>query len=162
MTSRWSFSLLGVFVIAFWAVTASAQHPETLAGYGGSSWLGGFRMSLPTLVRGVGLTEAQQSQVKQIVASHQPQFQALVGQLRTAHEQLAAKLYTPGPVKAEELAPLLEQIGQLRSRLAQEGVQVALEVRGVLTPEQLAKAGQIRQRLNELRAEAKSLLGEGR
>jgi Spy/CpxP family protein refolding chaperone len=118
-------------------------------------------MKLPLLVKAAGLTEAQQAQVRQIVQSHRPQFQGLVSQLRAAHTQLADKLYGPGPVKAEDLAPLTQQIAQLRGQLAQEGLQVALEIRGVLTAEQLAKAGHVRQRFNELRAEMKGLLGAG-
>ena len=90
----------------------------------------------------------------------QDQFETLRGQLRAAQEQLAGKLYAPGPVKAEDLTSLIQQIGQLRGQLTQEGLQVALEVRGVLTPEQLAKAAQTRQRMNELRAEMRSLLGQ--
>jgi Spy/CpxP family protein refolding chaperone len=118
-------------------------------------------MFLPLLVRGVGLTEAQQAQVKQIVASHRPKFEALLRQLRAAREQWAEKLYAPGPVKAEDLTPLAQQIGKLREPLMQESLQVALEVRKVLTPDQLAKAMRRRQRLNELRAEMRNLLKEG-
>ncbi len=159
MRPRWGIALLGALTIGLWTATASAQHSRGMHMYGMGPWQGGFHMGLPLLVKGVGLTETQQAQVKQIVASHRPQFQGLLSQLRTAHEQLAEKLYAPGPVKAEDLAPLKEQIGQLRGQLAQEGLQVALEIRGVLTPEQLAKAGQTRRRFNELRAEMRGLLG---
>jgi Spy/CpxP family protein refolding chaperone len=116
-------------------------------------------MMLPGLMKGVGLTEAQQTQVKQIVAAHQPQFEKLLSQLRATREQLAEKLFAPGPVKGEELAPLRQQLGHLRDQLTQEALQVALDIRGVLTPEQIAKAGQIRKRVNELRAEMRTLLG---
>ena len=159
MKSRWGVVLVGVLALGSWTATASGQRPAGMDLYGGGPGYGGFRMMLPLLVKGAGLTDAQQAQVKQIVASHRPQFEGLLSQLRTTHEQLADKLYAPGPVKAEDLAPLKEQIGQLRGQLSQEGLQVALEVRGVLTPEQLAKAGQTRQRFNELRAEMRGLLG---
>jgi hypothetical protein len=75
---------------------------------------------------------------------------------------LTEKLYASGSVKAEDLAPLIQQISKLREPLIQESLQVALEVRKLLTPEQLAKAKQRRQRLNELRAEMRKLLEEGR
>jgi len=127
--------------------------------YGTGPAQGGFHMMLPPLMKGVGLTEAQQTQVKEIVAAHQPQFEKLQSQLRATHEQLAEKLFAPGPVKREDLAPLRQQLGHLRDQLTQEAFQVALDIRGVLTPEQLAKAGQIRKRLNELRAEMRTLLG---
>lgn len=159
MKSRWGVVLVGVLVLGLWTATASGQHPAGMGGYGMGSGQGGFGMMLPLLVKGAGLTDAQQAQVKQIVESHRPPFQGLLSQLRTAREQLAEKLYAPGPVKAEDLAPLMQQIGQLRGQLTQEGLQVALEIRGVLTPEQLAKAGQTRRRFNELRVEMRGLLG---
>ncbi len=161
MKSRWGVVLVGVLAVGLWTAAASGVEPAGMGGYGMDSGHGGFGMMLPLFVKGAGLTEAQQAQVKQIVANHRPQFQGLVSQLRAAHTQLADKLYAPGPVKAEDLAPLTQQITQLRGQLAQEGLQVALEVRGVLTPEQLAKAGQTRKRFNELRAEMRGLLGAG-
>ena len=119
-------------------------------------------MSLPLLVKGAGLTEAQQAQVKQIVASHRQKFEALWRQLRAAREQLTEKLYAPGLVKAEDLASLTQQIDKLREPLAQESLQVALEIRKVLTPDQLTKANRRRQRLNELHGEMRKLLEEDR
>ena len=159
MKSQWGVVLVGVLIVGLWAATASGQRPGGMGSYGMGMGHGGFPMMLPLLVKGAGLTEAQQAQVNQIVANHRPQFQGLMSQLRAAHTQLADKLYAPGPVKAEDLTPLTQQITQLRGQLSQEGIQVALEIRGVLTPEQLAKAGQIRGRVNELRAEMRGLLG---
>lgn len=150
--------LVGVVAAGLWTASAFGQ----LHGGRDAEWgRGGDEMFLPLLVRGVGLTEAQQAQVKQIVASHRPKFEALLRQLRAAREQWAEKLYAPGPVKAEDLTPLAQQIGKLREPLMQESLQVALEVRKVLTPDQLAKAMRRRQRLNELRAEMRNLLKEG-
>ena len=161
MKTRWRVVVAGVLAVGLWTAAATGDQPAGMGRYGMGSGHGGFDMKLPLLVQGAGLTEAQQAQVKQIVANHRPQFQGLPSQLRTAHTQLADKLYAPGPVKAEDLAPLTQQITQLRGQLAQEGLQVALEVRGVLTPEQLAKAGQTRKRFNELRAEMRGLFGAG-
>ena len=161
MKKRWSVVVVGVLLVGVWTGVSYGKRPGGIDGYGAGLGHGGFDMKLPLLVKAAGLTEAQQAQVKEIVANHRPQFQGLVSQLRTAHTQLADKLYAPGPVKAEDLAPLRQQISQLRGQLAQEGLQVALEVRGVLTPEQLAKAGETRKRFNELRAEMRGLLGPG-
>ena len=158
MKPRWRIVLIGVFAVGLWTAAASGQKM-----YGtGSARFGGPNMMLPLLVRGVGLTDAQQAQVKQIVANHRPQFQTLFGQMRTAHNQLTEKLYAAGPVKAEDLAPLTQQISQLRGQLTQEGLQVTLEIRDVLTPEQLAKAESNWKRMGELRAEMRSLLGRSR
>jgi len=157
--ARWGTGVLvGVLTAGLWTTSAFGRPP----GGRDAGWeRGGDAMSLPQLVRGVGLTEAQRAQIRQIVANHRPKFEALLRQLRTAREQLDEKLYGPGPVKAEDLAPLTQQIGKLREPLMQESLQVALEVRKVLTPEQLAKAKQRQQRLNELRTEMRKLLEEG-
>ena len=55
--------------------------------------------------------------------------------------------------------PLTQQVNQARSNLAQEWTQVVMEIRGILKPEQLAKAAQNRQRLNQLREEMRTVLG---
>ena len=150
--------LVGVLAAGLWTASADARSP----GGRDRGWgHGGDEVFLPLLVRGVGLTEAQQAQVRKIVASHRQKFETLLRELKAAREQLAEKLYASGPVKAEDLAPLTEQIGKLREPLMQESLQVALEVRKVLTPDQLAKAKQRWQRLNELRAEMRNLLKEG-
>ncbi len=156
--SRWAVVLAGILAAGLWAGAAAAQQG------GGFRWQGmgsgaGLSMSLPLLVKGVELTETQQAQVKQIVGAHQAQFRALLAQLRSARGQLGEKLYASGPLKADDVAPLVQQIGQLRGQLSQEALQVVLEIRAVLTPEQLARAEQIQHKLKDLRAEMRSLLG---
>ncbi len=156
--SQWTVVLAGMLAAGLWAGAAAAQQG------GGFRWQGmgsgaGLSMSLPLLVKGVELTETQQAQVKQIVGAHQAQFRALLAQLRSARGQLGEKLYASGPLKADDVAPLVQQIGQLRGQLSQEALQVALEIRAVLTPEQLARAEQIQHKLKDLRAEMRSLLG---
>ena len=158
MKSRWGIVLVVMFTVGLWTATASGQHSRGMDMGGVGQTAGGYHMLFPLLAKGVGLTDAQQAKVKQIVASHQAQFEALRGQLQAAHEQLADKIYAPGPAKAEDLTPLVQQMAQLRGQLTQEGLRVALEIRGVLTLEQLAKAAQIRRRMNELGAEMQSLL----
>lgn len=155
--SWWTVVLAGMLVVGLGAGPAFAQ--QRGVGWQGTGHGGGLSMSLPLLVKGVELTEAQQSQVKQIVAAHQPQFRALLSQIRSLREQLGEKLYAPGPLKADDVAPLMQQIGQLRGQLTQEAVQVALEIRAVLTPEQLARAEQIQHKLKDLRSEMRGLLG---
>jgi len=114
---------------------------------------------LPLMIKGAELTDAQRAQVKQIVANHRPQFESLVKQLRAARENLEARLFGKDTVTAADLAPALQQIGQLRSQLMQESLLVALEIRSIMTPDQLAKAAQFRDRLSALRQEMQSLVG---
>ena len=136
----WGAVLAGFLLILLTGTTAWAQPPGMWGrgGHGGWHMLG--------LIRGVGLTEAQQAQVRQIVGSHRERFRTLSSELRAAQEALTARLYSPDQVASDDLSPLLRQIDQRRGDLSRESAQVALEVRGVLTPEQLAKAAQLHQR----------------
>lgn len=158
MRTRWSVTLVGMAaIVGLWSATALAH------GFGGGRGLAHGAVGIsPLILRSVGLTDAQREQIRQIVANRRDQFRTLGEQLRTAREQLAQKLYGPDAVTPADLAPLTQQIDQLRGQLAQLSLEVALEIRGVLTPEQLAQAAQTRQRVGELRREMRGLLGGGR
>ncbi len=106
------------------------------------------------ILHAVGLTDDQKAQIRQIFASHRSQLQTLHQQLRAADRQLRDQLYGPNPPSVADLAP----INRLREQLAAERLQIALEIRGVLTPEQLARAAQIRQQLEQLRQQERNLL----
>lgn len=149
--------LMGILAMSLWTTSASSQpyRDRTIRGERGEDGL-----FLPLLVKGVDLTDTQQAQLKQLVTSHRPKFDAIRRQFRAAREQLIEKLYTPGPLKSEDLAPLTQQIGKLRESLAYESLQAATEIRNLLTPEQLTKAKKRWQRFKELRAEMRSLLDE--
>ena len=151
----WGAVLAGCLLILLAGTTAWAQSPGMWGrgGHGGPHMLG--------LIRSVGLTEAQQAQVRQIAGNHRVRFRTLSSELRAAQEVLTTKLYSPDQVTSDDLSPLLRQIEQLRGDLGRESAQVALEIRGVLTPEQLQKAAQLHQRLSDLRAETRKLLREG-
>lgn len=155
MTWRWSSVVTGLFAATLWSGPVFAQAPIVMDTRG----MGPGGPILPMLLEGIGLSVAQQVQVRQIVANHRPQVQSLVAQIRALREELAAKLYGPDPVNVVVLTPLLQQVNQLRGQLTQERIQVTLEIRDLLTPDQLARATQIRQRLNEWRAEMQTLPG---
>src|SRR5712692_10542713 len=152
MPSRRNVALAAMAVTMLWSATAfgqeagSGRHGHGMGGWGGH------------ILQGVGLTDAQKAQIRQIRANHRPQFRALSVQRRTAQGRLGDQLYGTDAVTTASLAPLTQQIDQLRNQLAQERLQFALEVRNVLTPDQLAKAAQIRQQLNQLRQQMRTLL----
>ena len=124
-------------------------------------WMGdGPGMMLPMLLRGLDLTDAQRGQIKTIMSDNRGKLHPLFQQLRTAHEEVANKLLTPGNVSRDDLAPQLQQMERLRGQLMEEGLTVMLEVRKVLTPEQLAKAAQLKERMHALHQEMRDLFNE--
>ncbi len=119
----------------------------------------GAAMTLPLLLRGANLTADQKSQVKQIMANHRATFQNLFSQLRTAQDQISSKLFSTATVSESDVAPQVQQITALRSQLAEEGLRVALEIRNILTPDQLARAAQLKTQMQSLRNQMKDLMG---
>ncbi len=117
-------------------------------------------MMLPMLIRKVGLSDTQRQQVRTILNAHRPRFQALFPQLRDAQQALEARLVSTDPVKADDLAPQIQRVADLRKEILQEGVGVAIEVRGVLTPEQLARAADLHGQMRTLREQMRKLVGE--
>jgi Spy/CpxP family protein refolding chaperone len=78
--------------------------------------------------------------------------------MRGAQQDLRTKLTAPGSLQAGDLQPVSQQLSQLRDQLAQERLAIALEVRAVLTPDQLARVAQFQQRFQELRSEMRALV----
>lgn len=151
--------VIGVTVLSLWPATVRAQERPGGAmgsGFGGPEH-GMGAGTLTMFLRAMNLTPDQQVQVNQIVATHRPTFQKLMEQARTAHDEMTDRLLGPGPVSADEMASRVQRIAQLRAELMQEGLKVALEVRGFLTPEQLAKASQLKDRIKALREEMRPL-----
>jgi Spy/CpxP family protein refolding chaperone len=154
-----SIVVAGFLLLSLWVVPAAGQEQvlETLTK--GASSADSLGQLLPVLLKEIGLTSEQTQQVQQIIASHRETLQSLFGQLQTANAALANKLIVPEEVKAEELAPQVARITELREQLLLEGLQAVLEVRNVLTAEQRVKAVQLKEQLQALRRTTSGLLG---
>jgi Spy/CpxP family protein refolding chaperone len=149
---------IGLVVLSLWAATAYAQ-PRFGMGHG--HMMGDAPgMMLPLVLRGVDLTDEQEKQVHEIREAHRARFRSLFSELRAAQEEMADKLLAPGEMRAEDLTAQMQRVAQLRQQLMQEGLKVALEVRGVLTPAQLAKAAEIKERMRALYSEMRGLFKE--
>ena len=143
---------LAIAVTAATLLFSGTAFAEGWGGPGGHRGGGGGAFGWPVL-RAVGLDDAQKAQIRQIFTTHRPQLQSLRQQLMTAQGQVRDKLLSPTPPTAADIAP----ISQLRDQLAQERLAMALEIRNVLTPDQLAKAAQIRQQMKQLRQQMRDL-----
>lgn len=86
-------------------------------------------------------------------------MEPLFAQLRAAREEIGAKLLGSGTVGTADLAPSVEKLERARRALMEDWTQAALETRAVLTPAQLAKAGDVKQKLDGLHAQMQQLFG---
>jgi Spy/CpxP family protein refolding chaperone len=149
--------VIGMTTVALCTASVSGRG---FAGPGGPGGMGGGRgLLFPALLRALNLTPEQKGQVEQIMKRHRTNLEPVLGQLHATHDELAAKLLAPGPVVASDLSPTVQRIAQLQQQLIQEWAEAALEARAVLTSDQLAKAAQIKQQLDTLRAQTEKLLG---
>ena len=161
MKNRWRMIAIAWIVLTLGSVPVYGQDRFGTGG-AGRAMEDGPGTVLPLLLRGVRLTDEQRTQVQKIMSSHRPAFDKFFKQLREAQEEMSNKLLAGGKIQEQDLAPQVQKMVQLRSQLAQEGLKSVLEVRGILTPEQLVKAAKLKQRMDALRAEMKSLFEESR
>jgi Spy/CpxP family protein refolding chaperone len=156
-------ALVGVVALSLWAMTVYGQPRHEMRMMGPGHMLGDASgMMLPLVLKGIDLTDAQEKQVRQIMAAHRTTFRTLSKELQVAHKDVADKLFAPGEVQAEDLTSQMQRVAQLREQLMQEGLKVALEVRQILTTEQLAKAAELKDRMRALHAEMRGLFREKR
>lgn len=152
--SYWAIGGSALVAVGLWTLSVYGQSGPGFHRRGGAI---GERPGMMFL-RGANLTADQRSQVQQIIASHRPTFQELFGRLRAAQQELSNRLFSTGGLQEADLAPQVRQISLLRNQIAEENLRVALEIRSVLTPDQLAKAAQLRERMQTLRDEMRNLM----
>ncbi|MBV8053703.1 MAG: Spy/CpxP family protein refolding chaperone [Deltaproteobacteria bacterium] len=141
--------------IAAIPAVALAQ-PMMLAGPGG----GPMSMPLMMIIRQVNLTQEQQTKVHQIMGSSFAQAQPLMKQLHDIQEQIADKLMSPGTVSSTDIEPLQQQENQIHQQLEEQMLSTALQIRALLTPEQLSKAAGLHSKLKSLRQQMDALVGD--
>jgi Spy/CpxP family protein refolding chaperone len=102
------------------------------------------------MLAGLNLTSQQQSAVAAIMKAHQSTIAPLMDQLRSEHEQVTATLLSPGNVTLADFTSLQQETAQTEQQLQQEMLKAGLEIRALLTPDQLATAAQKQKKLDEL------------
>jgi Spy/CpxP family protein refolding chaperone len=111
------------------------------------------------MLQGISLTSDQQTAIDAILKSHQQTAQPLMDQLHREHEELTAKLLSSGQVSLSNLTPLEQQSVETEQQLNQDMLKAALEVKAVLTADQLATAGRNQQKLEQIHTELRQLNG---
>jgi Spy/CpxP family protein refolding chaperone len=112
------------------------------------------------LLRAANLTPDQKNQVHDMMKANRTQNKAVFKQIRALREQIADKLAGSGQVSESELNALQSQITQLRGQLAQQTIKSALQVRALLTPDQLTKVATLHTQMKALHEQERQLLPE--
>lgn len=142
---------LAIFVAA--ALVASFP----AAAFAGDHKGGPEKQEMKLFCHAANLTADQKTQVHALMKSCHEQSKPLKEQMHTLRGQIAEKLASAGPVSAADLAPLQQQVAQLREQLCQQHIQTVLQVRALLTPDQLAKVSAAYQKMATLQTEMSSL-----
>jgi protein CpxP len=143
--------VIGFLLMSLWATRVAAQDLgglESLITGGAQSSSPGTMLRL--LLKGIGLTPEQKSQVKDILVNHRGKLESLFQELQGANAALTNMMLDPDDIRVADVAPVAERVSQIREQLLHEGLTVVLQVREVLTPEQRAKAARLREQLRAL------------
>ncbi len=109
---------------------AAIAHPQGRWGHGEGM----------EILHSLNLTEAQKQQAHSIEKAAWAQSKPIMEEMHATHEQLATAMLASGSVTAESLAPMVTQEEQYRSQLDQIRVNTMLQIRALLTPDQLTQA----------------------
>ena len=119
-----------------------------------------FGLMSPRLLNALNLTTEQQAQIEVSKNAFREAQRAYLTEVRALRKEVGDKLFGPNPVREADVAIQITKIADLRERLLREGFRIALDVRNVLRPDQLAKAATIRQQLQEIQSEVRGLFNE--
>lgn len=132
------------------------------AGNADSQALAGFTFGLlsPRLLNALSLTPDQVTKIEAQKQALGEANKAFVTEVNALRKEVADKLFAPNPVAEADVARQITKIADAREKILREGFRIALEVRQVLRPDQLAKAAAIRQQLLEIQGEVRGLFNE--
>lgn len=119
-----------------------------------------FGMLSPRLLNALNLTPEQAVKIEASKKAFREAQKAYLNELTPIRKEVADKLFGANPVTEVDVARQITKIADLREKILREGVRIALDVRQVLRPDQLAKAASIRQQLLEIQSEVRELFNE--
>ena len=132
---------------------AMAQGPRS-GGPGGRGMRGGGPLGFGLPLRELQLTDAQQQQIRDIRSRHETQIREAASRLETARET-QRKAVEAIPANEAQITAVTQDLVQAEVEVAIQASRLNTEVWSVLTPEQHAKA-------KELRAQRQARQGERR
>jgi Spy/CpxP family protein refolding chaperone len=144
-------------------IGAGAVHAQEMMGPPPGMMMGGGPPPVPPplmmALRAANLTADQQKQVHSIVESSLTSSASQMAQMHSIREQIADKLLSSSSVSSSDLAPLLAQQTALQQQLDNQMISTAIQVRGVLTPDQLSKVADAHAKLKQIHSQIDAILG---
>jgi len=119
-----------------------------------------FGLMSPRLLNALNLTPDQKAHIELSKNAFRDAQRAYLSEIRALRKEVADKLFGPNPAREADVAAQITKIADLREQLLRQGFKIALDVRNVLKPDQLAKAATIRQQLQEIQSEVRGLFNE--
>jgi Spy/CpxP family protein refolding chaperone len=119
-----------------------------------------FGLMSPRLLNSLNLTPDQVTKIEAAKNAFRQAQRAYVDEVRVVRKEVGDKLFGPNRVGEADVAAQITKIADLREKILREGFRIALDVRGVLTADQLAKAAQIRNQLQSIQEEVRGLFNE--
>ena len=119
-----------------------------------------FGLMSPRLLNALNLTPDQKAQIEVSKNAFRDAQRAYLSEIRALRKEVADKLFGPNPAREADVAAQITKIADLREQLLRQGFKIALDVRNVLKPDQLAKVATIRQQLQEIQSEVRGLFNE--
>jgi Spy/CpxP family protein refolding chaperone len=101
-------------------------------------------------LHGLNLSDAQKAQLKEIHEATWKTMKPIMQQMRSIHEQMVNQMLAAGTVTADQLTPLVQQEEALRTQMDSAHLNEALQLRGILTSDQLAQAAATHTKLEAL------------
>jgi len=119
-----------------------------------------FGLMSPRLLNSLNLTPDQVTKIEAAKNAFRQAQRAYLDEVRVLRKEVGDKLFEPNRVGEADVAAPIAKIADAREKILREGFRIALDVRSVLTPDQLAKAATIRQQLEEIQTEVRGLFNE--
>lgn len=119
-----------------------------------------FGLMSPRLLNSLSLTQEQLVKIDAAKSAFREAQRVYLSELRVLRKEVGDKLFGPNSVGEADVAAQITKIADLREKILREGFRIALEVRSVLRPDQLAKAATIRHQLLEIQTEVRGLFNE--
>lgn len=106
---------------------------------------GGFGGPLGFFTKALDLTDAQQTQIKQIIANEKPTLHPLMMQEGQAHQQMM-QLVTSGNFDDTKAQAIISQETQTHSQIELEHARIMSQAYQILTPDQKTKFAQLQEK----------------